>query len=389
MGSWGPKMPRCGESVALYVHVPFCRARCAYCDFNTYAGLEALMPPYVAAVCQEIRSSGERWGFPKASTVYFGGGTPSVLPLHLLAKVSQEIQRVFRVSRDAEITLEANPGTVTQAYLLGLRELGVNRLSLGVQSAHDDELRFLGRIHTWAQAVEAVGAARAAGFDNLNLDLIFGLPGQTLARWRETLEAGVALGPEHLSLYGLTVEEETPLHRRIAGGKVLPPDQDLAAEMYTLAERVLAEVGFFHYEISNWAQASRYVCRHNLTYWRNDPWLGVGAGAHSWLDGRRWGNVRHPEAYIAAWQRGDMAVDEIETIDRALEMGETMMLGLRTAEGVDTSRFRARFGIGLEAAFGEQLTRLRNLGLVHWDGHTARLTARGRLLGNQVFMVFV
>jgi len=406
---------------ALYVHVPFCRARCAYCDFNTYTGLESLMPAYVAAVCREIKAAGEQWGRLTIPTVYFGGGTPSLLPSDLLSKLLHALRFTFHASQDAEITLEANPGTVNPEKLSDLQKLGVNRLSLGVQSAHDDELRLLGRIHTWAQAVETVEAAQTAGFDNLNLDFILGLPGQTLARWQETLEAALRLEPEHLSLYALSVEEGTPLERQIARGELRAPDEDLAAEMYELAEEVLAEAGFFHYEISNWArkndkcqtsndtsqgwwpkpetcnpqlevvseEISLCVCRHNLTYWRNEPWLGVGAGAHSWLDGHRWANVRHPREYIAALEQGNAPVAEVETIDRRLEMRETMMLGLRLAEGVDDTRFRARFGVGLETAFGKELAQLQDPRLLEWGGHVARLTARGRLLGNQVFARFV
>ena len=445
--------------VALYVHVPFCRMRCAYCDFNTYAGLEELMPDYVAAVCREVEAAGERWGRLTVPTVYFGGGTPSLLPLDLLAELLHVSRLTFRVSDSAEISLEANPGTVTPEYLRSLRELGVNRLSLGVQSAHDDELRLLGRIHSWAQAVEAVGWAREAKFANLNLDLIFGLPAQTLARWRETLEAALRLSPEHLSLYCLSVEQGTPLESRISSGELPAPDEDLAAEMYELAEEVLAGAGFFHYEISNWARmncewrmtncelripndelrmandelrmtncelripndelrrwwpgpgnwnlklealsehVSPFVCRHNLIYWRNEPWLGVGAGAHSWLDGaapslsqgQRWSNVRHPREYVAACGTGCQPVlrEEVEVIDHRLEMGETMMLGLRLAEGIRAGPFEARFGEALEEVFGKELGELRELGLLEWDGSLARLAARGRLLGNRVFVRFV
>jgi len=397
------------QHVALYVHVPFCQARCAYCDFSTYAGLERLIPAYVAALCREIKHAGQQWGHLAVPTIYFGGGTPSLLPSELLSTLFDTLRFTFHVSDDAEITLEANPGTVTMERLHRLRTLGLNRLSLGVQSAHDDELHLLGRIHTWAQAAETVAAARAAGLDNLNLDFIYGLPGHALARWQETLEAALALGPEHLSLYCLGVEEGTPLEKRIAAGELPPPDDDLAAELYTWAEERLAEAGYFHYEISNWARAdpegrhwwpehttsatseavSPFVCRHNLTYWRNEPWLGLGAGAHSWLNGRRWANVRHPQDFVAALEQGRTPVAESEPIGHRLEMGETMMLGLRLAEGVDGDRFHTRFGIALETAFGDELAQLRDLGLLNWNGHVARLTARGRLLGNQVFMRFV
>ncbi len=388
---------------ALYVHIPFCKSRCAYCDFNTYAGLEDLLPDYVTAVCREMEALGRRWGAPEVPTVYFGGGTPSLLSPTLLGRLLDTAARAFRLRSDAEISLEANPGTVNRATLRSFRSLGVNRLSLGVQSVHAEELRLLGRIHTWPEAVAAVTAAREAGFANLNLDFIFGLPGQTLARWEETLQAALALAPEHLSLYCLTVEADTPLARRIAAGLLPPPDDDRSAEMYQLAESRLADAGFFHYEISNWARApsppprhwaaveevSPFVCRHNLVYWRNEPWLGVGAGAHSWAAGRRWANRRHPRAYIAALSSVDSPVVEEEVINRRLEMGETMMMGLRLAEGVSASRFRSRFGLELAQVFGEELAALVERGLLTWDGRAARLTAHGRLLGNQVFMEFL
>jgi len=375
------------DGFALYIHIPFCRSRCAYCDFNTTAGLDELMPAYVEAVCAEVGQVGKD-ASGQVGSVYVGGGTPSLLPIGLLEQLLHVSRRTFPVSPAAEVTLEANPGTVDEAYLRRLRALGVNRLSLGVQSAHDDELRLLGRIHSRAEALAAVRAARAAGFDNLSLDFLYGLPGQTLARWRETLSAALALQPEHLSLYALTVEDDTPLATQIAVGQLPPPDPDRAAEMYELAETTLAAAGFEHYEISNWARPG-YACRHNLVYWRNEPWLGVGAGAASWWGGRRWSHVRHPTDYIARVQAGLPAVEESEDIPPRLEMGETMMLGLRLAEGVSDARFRARFDQGLEATFGSELAALRDLGLLEWDGQVARLTARGRLLGNQVFQQFL
>lgn len=403
-----------GRVVALYLHVPFCRSRCAYCDFNTYAGLDELIAPYVPALGREIACAGARRERLSVPTIYLGGGTPSLLSLDALSDVFRGLHAAFDLVPEAEITLEANPSTVTPGYLRGLRELGVNRLSLGAQSAHDDELQLLGRIHTWAEAVEAVSWARAAGFDNLNLDLIFGLPEQSVARWRQTLEAALALALEHLSLYGLSVEEGTPLAERIACGTLPEPDENRAAAMYELAEEVLTAAGFFHYEISSWARAdvgsrwwpdadaeaseavSPYVCRHNLTYWRNEPWLGFGAGAHSWLgpdgpdlsEGRRWANPAHPREYVASWRETTPSRTG-EAIDRQLAMGETMMLGLRLAEGVRSERFERRFGASLEEAFGATMEELTQLGLLSWDGAVARLTRRGRLLGNRVFARFL
>jgi oxygen-independent coproporphyrinogen-3 oxidase len=419
----GPTVP---TSVALYVHVPFCRKRCTYCDFNTYVGLSKLIPAYVEALCREIEAAREHWNALTVPTIYLGGGTPSLLPLHLLADLLDATRDVFALSPSPEITIEVNPGTVTPVDLRGWRALGINRLSLGAQSTHDDELRILGRIHTWRDNVETVESARKAGFENISFDLIFGLPGQTVGRWEETLETALGLEPRHLSLYGLTLEEGTPLAEQVASDVLPAPEEGCSASMYELAEGMLAEAGFFHYEISNWAWAtvgsgeeersaftwwpgpqdvelqlseavSPYVCRHNLTYWRNRPWLGVGAGAYSWLDGQRWANVNHPEDYVAIWT-GDNSPptsnplamrQSLEEIDRALEMGETMMLGLRLAEGVTNERFESRFEESLTDVFGEELEDLQDLGLLTWDGSVARLTRRGRLLGNYVFARFI
>ncbi len=373
------------ERVALYVHIPFCRSRCTYCAFNTYAGLEALIPAYEEALGAEIRAAPS----VPAHTVYFGGGTPSLLPPDTLARILERLRGRFLLPPDAEVTLEANPGTVDRAYLRTVRELGVNRLSLGVQSVHPDELRLLGRRHTWEEAVAAVEAARAAGLENVNLDLIYGLPGQSLAGWQETLKAAISLSPDHLSLYALTLEEGTPLQEQVARGALPPPDDDAAAEMYEWAEARLARAGYIHYELSNWARSERHFCRHNLTYWYNEPYLGLGAGAASWWGGRRWTNVRHPEEYIRRQAAGEAVAEEVEEIPRRLEMGETMMMGLRLVEGVSDARFRARFGIGLMEVFGAEVSRLAGQGLLEWDGQTARLTPRGRLLGNWVFREFI
>lgn len=401
--------------VALYIHVPFCRARCNYCDFNTYTGLDGLLPDYVAALGQEISLLSKEHGPLRVQTLYFGGGTPSLLPLEAVGTIIEQIDATTVICPHAEITLEANPGTVSRRYLEGLRALGVNRLSIGAQSTRDEELRMLGRIHTWSDVVQTVDWARAAGFTNLSLDLIYGLPGQSLRHWRATLEATLALAPQHLSLYALTVEDDTPLAQSIATQELPAPDDDIAARMYELAEERLAEAGFFHYEISNWAFApngsigstwwprgqtaettlltteaiSPFVCRHNLVYWRNEAWIGIGAGAHSWWGGIRWANSAHPVTYIAALRAGELPVAEKEEITGRLEMGETMMLGLRLAEGVNDHRFRARFGRGLSDVFSQQLTELVRLGLIEWDGQNARLTARGRLLGNLVFARFL
>lgn len=389
-------------SLALYVHIPFCAARCPYCDFNTYAGLDALYRPYIAALAEEIRRAGAQRSRPAAHTVFIGGGTPTVLPNELFEKVLRACQAAFDIAPDAELTSEANPGTVDQAHFAALRAMGVNRLSMGVQSFDDAELRFLGRIHDAGEAEAAIEAARSAGFDNINLDFIFGLPGQDPATWRRTLLTAAEFQPEHLSLYSLTVESGTPLAEWVQSGQVAEPDDDLAADLYLGAAETLAGLGLFQYEISNWAREGRQ-CRHNLVYWRNEPYLGFGAGAHSFDGERRWWNHRGVADYIARVRAGQEPEADSENIDRRLAMGETLMLGLRLVdEGVTDARFRSRFGVGLFETFGAEIEKLLARGLLEQfdrapapaspqdrGGAGVRLAARGRLLGNQVFAEFL
>lgn len=387
-------------SLALYVHVPFCQQKCPYCDFNSFAGMDALHRPYARALMAEMaRLAAQReW---QVETIFVGGGTPTVLPLAALAQVLEAARTTFSAPAGAEVTVEANPGTVDEAYLAGLRAAGANRLSLGAQSFHDDELRLLGRIHSAAEVDVAFRAARRAGFENLNLDLLFGLPGQPLARWRSSLERALALGPEHLSLYSLTVEAGTPFADWIAAGDLPAPDDDLAADMYELAQEILSRAGYAHYEISNWARRNSLglplACRHNLVYWRNRPYLGVGAGAHAGWGGRRWRNLSRPHHYVAVaaleggelpWQRPVVA--GVEAIDESLAMGETMMLGLRLLEeGVSLAGFEKRFGRSLRDVYGDEIAALEEGGLLECLPDRVRLTRRGRLLGNQAFARFL
>ncbi len=392
----------------LYVHIPFCIRRCTYCDFNTYTGLLGLEDDYVAAIGEEMRLRAERAVDVEGRTLYFGGGTPSLLSRESVAAVLQAARRYLRLSWQAEVTLEANPGTVTSAYLSELRELGVNRLSLGVQSSHSDELLLLGRIHTWADAVEAYQMARSAGYDSISLDLMFGLPGQSLPQWLETVRRCLDLAPDHLSLYALTLEPGTPLSETLTLNGVEMPDPDLAADMYEAASEALDAAGFWQYEISNWALGTTeppevwtlppdgltenigpYSSAHNLIYWRNEPWLGFGAGAYSWFRGRRWSNHPHPQAYISALRSGRLRGFSDAPLSLETICGETMMMGLRLAEGVGGDRFEAETGLRLVDLYEPVIERFSGLGLVAWDGQRVRLTRRGRLLGNQVFEGFL
>lgn len=374
------------DRVGLYVHIPFCRAKCAYCDFDSYPGLDRLFGPYVQALIREMGQAGPAL----VKTIYLGGGTPTVLPVSHLEQILSAANALFSVAPDAEVSLEANPGTVDPETLTGLRSLGVTRLSLGVQSLEGAELRLLGRIHTAGDAVDTYRQARLAGFDNVNLDLIYGLPRQGIDRWRVTLERALSLSPDHLSLYALSVEQGTPLAAAIARGDLPDPDPDLAADMYELAEELLEAAGFLHYEVSNWAARPDRQCRHNLVYWRNEPYLGLGAGAHSWVSGRRRANVAAPIDYVERLLKGRSPVAMEEAIGPELEMGEMMMMGLRLLEeGVEWQRFRRRFDLDVRERFAQELDDLKQLGLIETDSERVRITRRGHLLGNQVFARFL
>ena len=379
-------------ALALYIHVPFCETKCAYCNFNTYERIERLIPGYLEAVKSEAAYWGGALERPAVGSVFFGGGTPSWLPPDELAGVFNAVRGVFRVEDDAEITAEVNPGDAAADSLAVWREAGINRLSFGVQSLRDDELALLTRRHSAREAVEAVARARVAGFDNVSVDLIYGLPRQTVAQWEESLEGAASLGVEHVSLYALGVEEGTPLHRDVEAGRVPAPDPDLAAEMYELAERRLADAGYEHYEISNWAKPGR-ASRHNLTYWENGPFVGLGPGAHSYLPPVRFWNIKPPAEYVrrlgqppsippgtnegSAAIDGSPVVEERRMLDEAELAAETAILKLRLAVGL------AEGDVPPEAA--PILDEFEGYGMVERAGDAVRLTSRGRLLSNELF----
>jgi oxygen-independent coproporphyrinogen-3 oxidase len=405
---------------SLYFHIPFCAHRCAYCDFNTYAGQEQAIPAYVNALCNEIQAVGQSVSSRlEVGTIFFGGGTPSLLTTSQFQDIFQRVHTYFDVSPSAEISLEANPGTVSPDYLRELRQIGFNRISYGVQSANPNELRMLERIHTYSDVVDAVRWSRRAGFDNLNLDLIYGLPEQTLESWQNTVKLLLGLHPEHISAYALTLEHGTPFGRWAQKGLLPIPDPDLAAEMYEWLSEYLSLSGYAQYEISNWAMDNNRpptvdhlpsstvyrppsrACQHNLQYWRNLDYLGLGAGAHGYTDGVRYSNVLRIKTYIDRlktdncslltdnWPLSPATVNHHKNTPRE-DMDETMLTGLRlTSEGVSAKTFRQRFGVELTDIYGQQIDRLVKLGLLEWSSDRLRLTSRGRLLGNQVFMQFI
>ena len=386
---------RSDQPLSLYLHIPFCDHKCSYCDFNSYAGLERLIPAFTDTLVHELRAWAPELRGRSIPTVFFGGGTPSLMPLPALERVLDTIRAEYALARGAEVSLEANPGTVDEPYLRGLLDLGVNRLSIGVQSLDDAELVALDRIHDAAAARRAYEAARAAGFVNINLDLIFGIAGQTLAGWERNLERAIALGAEHLSLYALTVEEGTSLAAQIARGLAPEPDGDLQAEMYERTVEVLGGAGYEQYEISNWCRPGS-ECRHNLVYWTDGEWLGLGPGAHSHLGGARFAVVRSPGSYIQRAREAprpgttiEQRMPQVASVDRpdeATNRADAAILALRLNRGLDGDQFRRRFGMGLDEAFGVALTECEALGLVEYDGGRVRLTPHGRLLSNEVFV---
>ena len=393
-----------GESLALYVHIPFCETKCPYCDFNTYTAIEPLIPSYTAALCREIATWGRALNRPALTSVFFGGGTPSYLPSERIQQVMDAIRANFQVCADAEITLESNPGDLRADKLDAYLHCGINRLSIGVQSFDDGLLGMLGRRHSAQEAADAYALAVAAGFDNVSIDLMYGLPRQTLGQWRATLERTAELAPPHVSMYCLTLEDGTPMQRWVADGALPDPDSDLAADMYLAAQETMAERGYRHYEISNWARGGRESV-HNLAYWRNGPYIGVGPGAHSHYASCRFANIRSPREYVRrlsdaaanGWLRGPLDYDalttmpvvaDVETIDRRLAMAETLMMGLRLDVGVADAGFARRFGETPRAAYPDAVAELTDVGLLRADGGRMRLTPRGRMLANEVFSRF-
>jgi len=367
------------QPIGLYVHVPFCASKCAYCDFASYAGREADIPRYVDTVIREITRRGRETGHPKADTVFLGGGTPSLLDEFQATRILDALFAAFPMEEGAEITCECNPGTLTTPFAQALGKAGVNRLSLGAQARQTRLLRLIGRTHPWEKVIASVEIARQAGFDNMNLDVMFGLPSQTVSDLRETLEAAIALSPTHLSCYGLMVEEGTPICRKITVGKLALPDEEIEREMYEIARQTLAEHGFHQYEISNFAREGR-ACRHNVGCWTRMPYLGFGSAAHSFYEECRTMNPSQLDAYLA----GEEA--KTEQISREEARFESMMLGLRMTRGVKNEDFTRMHGVSIREAFGEKLDKPINGGLLEWHDGALRLTRLGMDLENSVLV---
>lgn len=376
---------------SLYFHIPFCINKCSYCDFTSFAQPEITPASYVELLLAELRLRVKRLEPLACPTLYFGGGTPSLLTPDQISRLIAAVREQCSIEKAAEITLEANPGTVTLESLLGYLAAGVNRLSIGIQSLDDRQLALLGRIHSAEEAVAAFRMARSAGFSNIGIDLMHGLPGQTPESWQLTLREAIAMKPEHVSVYGLSVEEGTPFAQQAAAGELELPDEELAVAMFELTAQSLRSAGYEHYEISNYALPG-YRSRHNQVYWRRGNYLGFGAGAHSFVNvhgyGSRWenpGTLAEYAATVSSERLPEMAV----SLTRQEAMAEFMFLGLRLLEGVDRGEFARQFGLKLEEAFPQVVGRLCARGLLCAEGSMVRLTAKGLLLANLVMAEFV
>lgn len=390
------------EIHSIYLHIPFCEKRCSYCDFNTFSGMNHLIPSYLEQLKNEINYYGHVLSDRiKIKTIFFGGGTPSLLSVDQFYTLFEEIYKSFTIFSDCEISIEANPGTVTLEYLENLIKIGINRISFGLQTSNPFQLQLLGRIHSHYDSINAITWAKLAGFKNINLDLIYGLPGQTLNDWKKNLEDGLKLGTQHFSLYALGIEEKTPLFDWVEKGLVENPDPDLAAEMYELADEILTKNDFGCYEISNYCKVSDnedFRCQHNLQYWRDNYYLGIGAGAHGYIEGCRYENVNGIGEYINSMRKNkkthdflSLAIKQTTEIDQFTAMQETMMLGLRLVEeGVSIQKFIDKFDRSPLEVFKRELDYLLKNDLIRiCDNNKILLTKKARLVGNIVFQQFV
>ncbi len=371
------------KTLGLYVHFPFCQSKCPYCDFYSSTDSTA-SARYTEAVVLHMEDYKRAASAHDVDTVFFGGGTPTALSVGRLLTVLNGIRYNFSVRSDAEITVEANPATVNVFDLRRLRRAGVNRISMGLQSANDNELKALGRIHTFEDFVKSFGAARKAGFRNVSVDLMYGIPEQTPESFRETLKKVIELDPEHVSVYGLKIEEGTPFDAR--KDTLNLPDEDAEYQMYADAVKLLAEAGFARYEISNFAKPGKQ-CLHNLRYWNCEEYLGFGPGAHSYFGGRRFAFRRHTDDYIRAMEFPGSVTDllsENYEIRPSERLGEYVMLKMRLSEGVDTDAFLARFGVSFEKLFGKYLRLYGEGGFMEKAGRCWRFTTKGMYVSNYI-----
>jgi len=373
----------------IYLHIPFCEHKCGYCDFYSITNRQQ-QPEFVRALLIETEKTLQVFSIDQTfDTIYFGGGTPSLLEIEQLETILEFLRQHFNLAQDCEITLEMNPGTTEREKLPLFKELGINRLSIGIQSFNDQELRFLERIHSTRQAIEAFEAARKAGFDNIGLDLIYALPNQTLTTWKHSLQKAVALNPEHISAYNLSYEPNTPFFRRLQKRQIMPAAEENELEFFNFTHQFLTENGYLHYEVSNFTRDEAFVSRHNYKYWLHVPYLGFGPSAHSYWNGQRWGNKPSLSHYLQQLNNGQLPQDFSETLDKQTKEFEHIFLRLRTYEGLDLAAFENTFGRSFLQSYRKIVNELIDSGLAQLTGKRFCLTQQGMALCDEILQRFV
>lgn len=373
----------------LYLHIPFCDHKCGYCDFYSATNLAAYGEDFVAALLREIELRAESFRHVSFNTVFFGGGTPSLLTEAQLAQIMDALFANYAIVEGAEITLETNPGTVNREKLALFRQSGINRISFGVQSFHNDELKFMERIHSASEAKANIAAAREVGFDNVSFDLIFALPNQPLSRWEATLTEAVALETPHISAYSLIFEKNTPFYNQMRRGEISPLPEENEREFFEFTMNFLAKNGYSQYEISNYSTSEARQSQHNIKYWKHEPYLGFGPSAHS-FDGTasRWWNVRSTEKYIETLNTGELPTTGRESLSSADLKTETIMLGLRMNAGIDLRAYKARFGSHFAADFAEPIEKFVGLGMIRLNKQFCSLTKEGIFYCDEIISQF-
>ncbi len=378
-----------GEKVGVYVHIPFCRSKCIYCDFPSFSGQDELHAPYMQCLFSEVRSwQSHEKKVRLCDTVFIGGGTPSIVPSELIEKLLDTLREKFSLDDDAEITIEANPESLTSEKLHYYKRIGINRISIGVQSFNDEILDRVGRLHTSDQAVESFQNARKVGFSNISIDLIAGLPGHTLESFSADVDGILRLRPEHVSIYLLETDRDTPLWRYAEKGEIDLPDDETMLELSSAASAELSANGYIRYEISNYALPGKR-CRHNLKYWSDELYIGFGSSAHSFIDGMRTSNTDQPVDYIRSIMGGGEAIVQREEFHRAKRVSEALFMGLRMMRGVDVKKIHRKYGIDVMREYAKEIGELKSERLLTMEEDRLRLTERGIIFSNEVFSRFV
>ena len=376
------------RELGIYIHIPFCKSKCLYCDFPSYAGAESYMTPYLEALLREIKLVREDICDYKIKSIYIGGGTPTYFKTDYIEKILETCYRLFHIDKDAEITIEANPGTLDIDKLMALRRFGINRLSMGVQAWQGKHLKALGRIHSSDQVRADIDWARTAGFENISVDLMFGLPNQTVSEWMDTLENVCRLDVEHISAYSLKVEEGTPLYEMVQGKDIQLIDEVIERQMYSEGISFLGDHGYLQYEISNFAKEG-FKSVHNLIYWKDEEYIGFGCGAHSYIDNVRWHNYSSIAKYVEAIEMNGNGIEHREYISTDVERFETIMMGLRLAEGVNKKEFLQRFGKPIDFYYRDAICKLKNDGLLKEDDLSIYIPPKGMDIQNTILLAFL